>query len=158
MGTVGRRMPSQGEPNRLGFPGTALVGSLPEFIILRNGPIGNPPVPDAFDTLTAARRLKKVGMEESHAEAVAESLRDAVTGSVATKRDLDAAKAELREEITAVKAETRSLKWLMVFLVGLVLVLVGQLFAILWRRGPLRPPPCRFPRPGCTCGSEGASQ
>ena len=128
----------------------------------------------AFDTLTAARRLKKVGMEESHAEAVAESLRDAVTGSVATKQDLDAVKAELREEITAAKAElreevtavkaevtavkaevtavearlreeitavkaevtahkaeTRSLKWLMVFLVGLMLVLVGQLFVIL---------------------------
>ena len=108
----------------------------------------------AFDTLTTARRLKKVGMEESHAEAVAESLRDAVTGSVATKQDLDAAKAELREEITAAKAElreeitaakaettahraeTRSLKWLMVFLVGLVLVLVGQMFAIFWGHTP----------------------
>ena len=58
----------------------------------------------AFDTLAAARRLKKVGMEESHAEAVAESLRDAVTGSVATRQDLGAAKLELREEIAAVKA------------------------------------------------------
>ena len=103
----------------------------------------------AFDTLTAARRLKKVGMEESHAEAVAESLRDAVTGSVATKQDLDAAKAEVRQEITtakaevreemaavkvevaAVKAETRSLKWLMAFIVGLLGVLVGQGFEIL---------------------------
>ena len=96
----------------------------------------------AFDTLAAARRLKKVGMEESHAEAVAESLRDAVTGSVATKQDLDAAKAEVRQEITAVKAEvreemaavkveTRSLKWLMAFIVGLLGVLVGQGFEIL---------------------------
>ena len=85
----------------------------------------------AFDTLTAARRLKKVGMEESHAEAVAESLRDAVTGSVATRQDLDAAKAEVRQEITAVKAETRSLKWLMAFIVGLLGVLVGQGFEIL---------------------------
>ena len=99
----------------------------------------------AFDTLTAARRLKKAGMEESHAEAVAESLRDAVTGSVATRQDLDAAKAELREEIAAVKAEivahkaettahkaeTKALKWLMAFLVGLVLVLVGGMFEIL---------------------------
>ena len=99
----------------------------------------------AFDTLAAARRLKKVGMEESHAEAVAESLRDAVTGSVATRQDLDAAKAELREEIAAVKAEitahkaettahkaeTKALKWLMAFLVGLVLVLVGGMFEIL---------------------------
>ena len=108
--------------------------------------------------MAAARRLKKVGMEESHAEAVAESLRDAVTGSVATKQDVDAVKAELREEVTAVKAEvaavearlreeiigvkaevtahkaeTRALKWLMVFLVGLVLLLVGQMFVILWR-------------------------
>ena len=92
----------------------------------------------AFDTLATARRLKKVGMEESQAEAVAESLRDAVTGSVATKQDLDAAKAELRQEIVAHraetaahKAETRALKWLMVFLVGLVLLLVGQMFVIL---------------------------
>ena len=110
----------------------------------------------AFDTLTAARRLKKVGMEESHAEAVAESLRDAVTGSVATRQDPDAAKAELRQEITAVKAEviavearlreetvavkaevtavkaeTRSVKWLMAFVVGLLFVLIGQGFEIL---------------------------
>ena len=91
----------------------------------------------AFDTLSTARRLKQVGMEESHAEAVAESLRDAVTGNVATKQDLDATKAELREEITpvkaevtAVKVETRVIKWLLGFLVGLMLVLVGQMFAI----------------------------
>ena len=124
----------------------------------------------AFDTLTAARRLKKVGMEEAQAEAIAESLRDAVTGSVATKQDLDAAKAELREEITAFKAEvreeitafkaevreeiaalktefreeiasvkaeatahraeTRALKWLMAFLVGLTVMMVGRMFAI----------------------------
>ena len=105
----------------------------------------------AFDTLAAARRLKKVGMEESHAEAVAESLRDAVTGSVATKQDLDAAKAEvkaeiaaaearlreenaavkaeiaaaearLREEAVAVRAETKVIKWLLGFLIGLMLV------------------------------------
>ena len=61
----------------------------------------------AFDTLAAARRLKKVGMEESHAEAVAENLRDAVTGSVATKQDPGAAKLELREGIAAVKARLR---------------------------------------------------
>ena len=102
----------------------------------------------AFDTLTAARRLKKVGMEEAQAEAIAESLRDAVTGSVATKQDLDAAKAELREEIAALKtefreeiasvkaeatahrAETRALKWLMAFLVGLTVMMVGRMFAI----------------------------
>ena len=47
------------------------------------------------DTLMMARRLKKVGMEEAHAEAVAESLRDAVTGSVATKQDLNAATPDL---------------------------------------------------------------
>ena len=72
----------------------------------QNGPMAGL----AFDTLAAARRLKKVGMEESHAEAVAESLRDAVTGSVATKQDLDAAKWELREEITGVKAEITAVK------------------------------------------------
>ena len=124
----------------------------------------------AFDTLTTARRLKKVGMEESHAEAVAESLRDAVTGSVATKQDPDAAKAEVKAEIAAVKAEvtaheaeTGALKWLMVFLVGLVLLLVGQMFVILWRRRPLRAgpgrlPPHHLPRPGRAFGPAGAPQ
>ena len=58
----------------------------------------------AFDTLAAARRLKRVGMEESRAEAVAENLRDAVTGSVAIKQDLDISGAKLREEIAAVEA------------------------------------------------------
>ena len=91
----------------------------------------------AFDTLAMARRLKKVGIEEAQADAIAECLRDAVTGSVA-KQDLDAAKAALWEEIvahraetTAHRAETGVLKRLMVFLVGLVVLLVGQMFVFL---------------------------
>ena len=72
----------------------------------QNGPMAGL----AFDTLAAARRLKKVGMEESHAEAVAESLRDAVTGSVATKQDLNAVEVRLREEVTAVKVEIAAVK------------------------------------------------
>ena len=57
----------------------------------------------AFDTLAAARRLKNVGMEEPQAEAIAESLRDAVTGSVATKQDLEAVEAKIREKIATVE-------------------------------------------------------
>ena len=101
-------------------------------------------------TLAAARRLKKAGMDEAHAEAVAESLRDAVTGSVAAKRDPDAAEVELREGITAVKAETGALKCPMAFVVGLLLGPVGKMFEILWaqtpRFGPDRLPPTSCPK------------
>ena len=58
-------------------------------LVIRSETGWNGPMADlAFDILAAARRLRKVAMEESHAEAVAGSLRNAVTGSVAASQDL----------------------------------------------------------------------
>ncbi len=46
------------------------------------------PVP-GFDTLSYARCLKAVGVDEAQAETHAEAVRDAITQGVATKADLD---------------------------------------------------------------------
>ena len=70
-----------------------------------------PVVGPAWEALAAAaRRPKKVGMGEPHAGAVAENLRNAVTGSVATKQDPDVAAAELPGEIAAVGVGTAAFK------------------------------------------------
>ena len=52
------------------------------------------PVP-GFDTLSYARRLKTVGVDEAQAEAHAEAVRDAITQGVATKADLDNLEARI---------------------------------------------------------------
>ena len=83
----------------------------------------------AFDTLTAARRIKDAGMEAPHAEAVAEAVRDA-TGAdrehMATKADLKplATRAELSALETRIAASERR-----VFAV--VIAAAGVLFAAL---------------------------
>ena len=53
----------------------------------------------AFDTLKAVETLREAGVEEAHAKAIANTVRDAVTEGVATKADLRAAVAELKADM-----------------------------------------------------------
>ena len=69
----------------------------------------------AFDTLKAMKLLKESGFEETQAEAVVATVRDAVSESVATKADiaelrngLKADMIELRNELKADIAEIRT--------------------------------------------------
>ena len=55
----------------------------------------------AFDTYKAVKALKKAGFEEVQAEAVVETVGEAMGESVATKADI----AEIRTEIAGLRAD-----------------------------------------------------
>jgi hypothetical protein len=56
-----------------------------------------------FDTLQFVQRLKKAGVQEKEAEAIAEAVRDAQANSeIATKRDLAELKADLVKWVVTV--------------------------------------------------------
>ena len=57
-----------------------------------------------FDTLHAAKALTAAGFEAQQAEAITDTIREAFTGSVATKADI----AEVKTEIAEAKAELKA--------------------------------------------------
>jgi hypothetical protein len=64
-----------------------------------------------FDTLQFVQRLKKAGIKEPEAEAIAEAVRDVQTNSdVATKHDLAAVEAKLQAKIAETKVEIERTK------------------------------------------------
>ena len=75
----------------------------------------------AFDTLKAVETLREAGIEEAHAKAIANTMRDAVTEGVATKADLRTAVAELKSDM---------LKAVIGIVVAVLLANVGVTFAI----------------------------
>ena len=56
-----------------------------------------------FDTMAAVRRLRETGLDEKQAEAITATVRDGVTGGVATKADVEKLEAELKTELKWVK-------------------------------------------------------
>ncbi len=74
-----------------------------------------------FDTLKASRDLKAAGFDEIQAEAIVATMAEAFDDTVATKANLDAVKAELKQDITAIKGDMKLLKWM----VGVVLACVA---------------------------------
>ena len=75
----------------------------------------------AFDTLKAVETLREAGVEEAHAKAIANTMRDAVTEGVATKADLRTAVAELKSDM---------LKAVIGIVVAVLLANVGVTFAV----------------------------
>jgi len=61
----------------------------------------------AFDTMAAVRRLRDSGLEERQAEAITETVREGITGGVATKADLSISNAGLRDDLTKMEAGLR---------------------------------------------------
>ena len=74
-----------------------------------------------FDTLKASRDLKAAGFDETQAEAIVITMAEAFDDTVATKANLDAVKAELKQDIAAIKGDMKLLKWM----VGVVLACVA---------------------------------
>ena len=58
----------------------------------------------AFDTHKAVTVLKQAGFEETQAEAVVNTMGEALGGNVATKADLTEVRAALEADMTAMKA------------------------------------------------------
>ena len=71
-----------------------------------------------FDTHSAVKRLTNAGFTEPQAEALSDTVHQAVTGGVATKADI----AELKADIAELKTE---LKWVKIIGAGIVAILVG---------------------------------
>jgi hypothetical protein len=69
-----------------------------------------------FDTLKYTERLRAAGVPEQQAKAEAEALRDvlaeAMDASLATKSDLVDVKNDLKLEVSAVRVELASIKWM----------------------------------------------
>ena len=59
----------------------------------------------AFDTHKAVTALKQAGFEEAQAEAVVNTMGEALGGNVATKADLTEVRAALEGNLAAVKAK-----------------------------------------------------
>ena len=82
----------------------------------------------AFDTHRAVKALCEAGAAESLAEAVVETVGDAIGGNVATKADLAESKAALKTDIGGLEARLYRQLWLMaVGIVGLTVALVKLL-------------------------------
>jgi hypothetical protein len=94
----------------------------------------------AFDTLKFARALRdKARMSAEQAEGVAEAFRGAPSEQLATKADLDRsfvelrsgisdAKSDLRAEIAGVRSELVLVKWMIGFVLALLVAVFGKLF------------------------------
>ena len=79
----------------------------------------------AFDTHKAVTALKQAGFDEVQAEAVVNTVGDALGGNVATKADLTEAVAAVRAAMAAQFAALYKQLWLMaVGIVGLTVTLV----------------------------------
>jgi len=64
----------------------------------------------AFDTHKAVTALKQAGFEETQAEAVVNTMGEALSGTVATKAELTEVRAALETDMAAVKAELEQLR------------------------------------------------
>ena len=98
----------------------------------------------AFDTYTAAKRLRDAGFDERQAEAAVSMVRDAAGADreqLATKADL----AEVRADLAALEARLRAdlatkadletlrseLRWMLAFQAALILAIAAKLFGII---------------------------
>jgi hypothetical protein len=82
----------------------------------------------AFDTHKAVRRLKDAGIEEPLAEAVVETVGEAISGNLATKDDLRNINADLR----VIKAELEALELRIILKLGsLVILTMGLAVALI---------------------------
>ena len=66
------------------------------------------PATVTFDTLSAAKELRKTGFEDRQAEAIVTTISKAMSETVATKADLELQGAATRAEIDALGAATRA--------------------------------------------------
>ena len=64
----------------------------------------------AFDTHKAVTALKQAGFEEAQAEAVVNTMGEALGGNVATKADLTEVRAVLEADMATVKADIEQLR------------------------------------------------
>ncbi len=101
----------------------------------------------AFDTYTAAKRLRDAGFDERQAEAAVSMVRDAAgtdREQLATKADLDALESRVDAKLAALETRLRAdlatkadletlrseLRWMLAFQAALILAIAAKLFGI----------------------------
>ena len=101
----------------------------------------------AFDTCTAAKRLRDAGFDERQAEAAVSMVRDAAGADreqLATKADLDALESRVDAKLAALETRLRAdlatkadletlrseLRWMLAFQAALILAIAAKLFGI----------------------------
>ena len=62
----------------------------------------------AFDTLKAAKALRAAGFDDAQAEAVIDTVGDAVGGNVATKADLQELRSEMKADLQELRSEMKA--------------------------------------------------
>ena len=62
----------------------------------------------AFDTLKAAKALRAAGFDDAQAEAVIDTVGDAVGGNVATKADLQESRSEMKTDLQKLRSEMKA--------------------------------------------------
>jgi len=62
----------------------------------------------AFDTMAAVRRLRDTGLEERQAEAITATVRDGITGGVATKSDIDTLRTATKADFNTFRTTTKA--------------------------------------------------
>jgi hypothetical protein len=85
-----------------------------------------------FDTLKFAERLEKAGLSREQAVAIAEaqkeSLAEALDTALASRADLLDVKNELRLELSGIRGELASLKWMVGALVAIAIANFAKQF------------------------------
>lgn len=76
-----------------------------------------------FDTLATVRLLRESGIEERQAEAITIAIRNAVTGNVATRKDVAATNVDVAKLLAEIKTD---LKWIKLISAVVLAVLVVQ--------------------------------
>ena len=101
-----------------------------------------------FDTLAVATELKEAGFTSQQAEALARAWSHVASGDLATKSDIAAVRTdmigfksdlekqiadvrgELKSEIADVRSDIKTLRWMIGFVMGLLVLILGKLFLI----------------------------
>ena len=79
----------------------------------------------AFDTLATANALKEAGFEEVQAVAIVDALRRAVTEEVATKANQSELRAELKADLSELRADLYRALWMQAAgIIGLTVALL----------------------------------
>jgi hypothetical protein len=85
-----------------------------------------------FDTLKFAERLEKAGLSREQAVAIAEaqkeSLAEALDTALASRADLLDVKNELRLELSGIRGELASLKWMVGALIAIAIANFAKQF------------------------------
>ena len=83
------------------------------------------------DRLSLTNALADANIDRQKAERIATEIFDAIHDSVATKADLDSARADLKADIAAVKADIRELELRLEARIDRIVVRLGSLMVIL---------------------------